>query len=312
VTLTAQYTPDGFKVTGTITRSDNGAPIGYVTVSYTIDGGSVEAVTTLSNGTYSIPVPNGATFEITGITRAGYQTAYTDPYTWPFTVNDNIYNIDFQLVPMKYDVTVTITVESDGGGTFEYSNDYGVTWIPVTTMVAGNHVIPNVSYDTPIWIRAIPANAGNGVVWNDAHPATRQVGDFKGTVAAGDMFLTVKFTPAAADDGDDMFLLLLLLPLAILALALMFFLFWGRGSQTAGTVRKDGKGAAGVKIEYTVDGKTNVTKTNGNGEYRIRAKEGSEVTIASVTKEGYTVSEKLPVSFIMQKNGKMTNFSMTE
>lgn len=70
--LYAQWTPDSYTVSGTL----SGGSVGGLTVSYTINGGSLQTVTTDASGNYTITdVPHGSDVFITPPTQSGYMVS---------------------------------------------------------------------------------------------------------------------------------------------------------------------------------------------------------------------------------------------
>jgi hypothetical protein len=100
------------------------------------------------------------------------------------------------------------------------------------------------------------------------------------------------------------------MPIAAVAAVVLILLFMLTGVRfrETGSVTHNGRGLAGVVIEYTMNGESGTAVTDRNGQYLIRALAGSEVTIMNAEKKGYELSGTLPEPFIMEK---ATNVDLT-
>jgi hypothetical protein len=82
--------------------------------------------------------------------------------------------------------------------------------------------------------------------------------------------------------------------------------------EVVGKVTYDGEGLAGARIEYTDDNVRKSVMTDKDGRYVIHT-DNSEITMISVTKDDYAVSEGsgLPVRLLINNGTITVNFTMT-
>jgi hypothetical protein len=283
-------------VSGTVTRSDNGAPIGGVTLYYELNGIPAYTLTDTYTGRYMISVPDGNLFTITGMEVWGYGPSPLNVYPSDVTItSDAIYDLEMDVGSF----TVTIEIEDDNG-TFEYSTDGGETWTPLTPNDDGEYVI-NVEYGNEVMIRVTPDD-GYDALWNDGMP-DESTGNIFTVKIADDTTVTVKFVPVpvAADDSDDFLKTLVFLMLCTIG-AFMLLAMLRKDAEVKGIVTSNGEGIEGTVVEYNISGgRTGTVMTDEEGNFSIKTSLGHELTITDVDKDGYKVDGKLPATAVVEK-----------
>ncbi|MCL2143606.1 MAG: carboxypeptidase-like regulatory domain-containing protein, partial [Methanomassiliicoccaceae archaeon] len=287
-----------YTVSGVVIDTDGNLFVG-VTVFYEING-VAGSTTTDAFGAYSVPnVPMNASFTAT-VMISGYAVTAVSYVS----VIDDITDADILLVKL---FTITITVTSDEGGTFEYMLNNDGIWRTLTADAFGNYVIYNVPKGTQMVIRAI-GDAGDDASWTD-DKGTRSVGPYVVASLDGDLSLEVAFLSSDKDEGTSVWMFLLF-PLIILSL--LIFLFWCRRTIVTGIVSVNGEGIAGVTVEYTIDGEPGEpVTTDADGRYVIFVRIDAEVEITSVAKTGHSVNEMMPTMTIEERVTEV-NFTASE
>ncbi|MDR0778250.1 MAG: hypothetical protein LBE48_02265, partial [Methanomassiliicoccaceae archaeon] len=97
---------------------------------------------------------------------------------------------------------------------------------------------------------------------------------------------------------------------ALALLALVLHLIRNRYKVT-GMISWNDKGLRGVTINYTMNGKTGVTKTDDDGRYSIGVATEFEIVITNVAKDGYLLTGKtVPTKVITERSSAGVNFVM--
>ena len=294
---TAIYVLPLYNVSGTITCTENGEPLGGVTVSYTING-SVGSVVSAADGRYTISVPGGSVFAMTGLSKTGYEATASNVYPSGVTMLSDLVQ-DLEMDLCRYDVNV----RAEPNTTFTYTLD-GVPGTFVTD-ASGRYTISAVPYGT---VLVITAPDGYDAAWE------YDIGAGAVRSAPGKTFThTVRGPTSVTADlsmtehGKDFGLALLLMGLAIASILLLMAIFLRRKQVLTGTVRQNGKGVAEVKIRYTVDGTQYTTQTDADGVYVIKGNKNADVTITEV---GAAVKETLPITKTLSERRTELDFNI--
>jgi hypothetical protein len=170
-----------------------------------------------------------------------------------------------------------------------------------------------VPHGTTIVIETIPEE-GYKVTWTDDNGKIT-TGNSCHFTATGNVTMTVTFPETTIEKELDIICLIfwVVVAAALIAFFVLILSSLIRYSVT-GMVRRSGsgRGISGAVIEYTVNGESGSVTTNDRGDYRINVKAGSEIVILNVTKDGYAISEKMPITFIAEKSSPGTDIIMKE
>gem|GEM_PF-1938606 len=256
----------GTFVAGTVFAG--GCGLADVTITYNIDGGSEQKVTTGQDGGYLISGTTlGSVVAIISVIKSGYtvveptpvnpavgtenftMSAGTGPCNLSGTVNRDVITGDPILIVTTVYYNTLDGIEhntpTDAQGGYSISAEFGEVIIikNITTVVTYRN---GVSYYTV----------------NEAMPSAsmRMEGDITG----------VNFTINTGYSGSF---------------------------TVSGTVTEGGNGFDGVTVTYTVNGGSEMTvMTDPDGKYKIpELMSGDGVSVISVTKAGYTVNETMPL-----------------
>ena len=249
--------------------------ITYYTVTFVTNGGSAVAAQKVAEGDLLLPVSTSRTnWDFGGwFSDETLTTVFmiaSDP------VNDNI--TLYAKWDEKTGVTYyTVTFVTNGGTAVATQKvAEGDLLLPVSTSRSGWVFGGWFSDDglTASWDVSDPVMSDMTLyaLWNDPADVTSKLvsGDGNGSMGAWALLL------------------------ALLALALLFFMVWLRVRPAViGIVLAYGRPSVSVAIEYTVNGRSGKVMTNYAGSYRITAPVGSEIVITSVG--GRPLAEKISV-----------------
>jgi uncharacterized repeat protein (TIGR02543 family) len=274
----------------------------YWTVTFVSNGGSAIPSQSVANGDLADEPANPSRkyWEFAGWYS---DAALTVPFNFDTPITEDT------IIYAKWnEILFTVTVAAENGTSFKYYFD-GVLKGSFTIGPSGEYKIFNVSGGTIIKIEAV-SDEGHTVEWKygaPGHEIRAPSGSVFSHTVGGDVRVTVTLTPA--EDPEEGFLWGILAALLITLLIYLALLRAG-GKAVTGTVAHNGSGLKGARVEYTVNGTEKQAVTDTSGGYIIKEPEGSLITITGVTKDGHAVSEKLPVSFIMEKGKTDINFEL--
>jgi len=191
---------------------------------------------------------------------------------------------------------VTVTVVSTPGKVFTYTlNGIDGTDSPFTMPPSGSYKI-KMAFGTHFEITAEEV-AG----WSlNGGPELRTVTYICNSVDA-DITITASFD----DTGDPVtpptpIPWVLIMVIGFAAIFLFFIILDDDEEEIYGKVTKDGKGVAGVKISYTINGESRVTTTDKDGDYAITAL-GDDVVVITEASKGDSSVWDLPPEIKMEK-----------
>ncbi|MCL2143853.1 MAG: InlB B-repeat-containing protein, partial [Methanomassiliicoccaceae archaeon] len=263
-------------------------------------------------------VPDGEKIFEPSTSREFYITEgwYLDPSfagtAWDFlndvVTEDITLYVKWDEDPMHAWFTITVSSEADR----YFTHTFDGTEPPESPFVipaSGEHDI------RAAFGMVFEVTAEEKVMWT--YEDTRTIGATFSETVEKDMYLTASFElPGAGDNAIDESWTLLILFL-ILAAFLLLFLLWSRNRPViTGTVKRDGAGAAGVEIGYTVKGKNAETASDvryvtadANGRYRITVPMGAEVAVISFAAGGNELSGRT-ASFLIDKKVTEADFDL--
>jgi len=170
---------------------------------------------------------------------------------------------------------------------------------------SGEYVIP-VTYGTVLEVEAAVGERQT-FVWDDG--LGRASGILITFTVHEDESITGTFMKLSTVEYNGIWSTIFLLILIIVIILIIWVLL--RRPVTRITIRYDGRPIKDAVIEYTVGGEMKEDRTDRNGSLRIDAPRGSEVVISSVSIGGAGVTEKLPISFIVEKDRTIELYGKT-
>jgi len=272
------------------------------TMTYSLNGGS-GTVPTETNKTYGqtftaaattgITAPIGKTFKEWNTASDGSGTGYAAGGTVTVPASN------LTLYAIWEDVFVTVTVTSTPGKEFTYTLN-GTPEAPFTIPASGTYVI------------TMPAGTNFSITAEEAVGWSVNSGPELRSVTYSQSSVNASFTLNAAFDDTGGLTppaptppWVLIIIIGFLATLFLIIFLDDDEEEVFGTVRKNGKGVAGVKISYKVNGVSGVTKTDKDGDYAITALEGDVVAITGVSKGDASVSNLPPEMRITKERTKV-------
>ncbi|MCL2786353.1 MAG: hypothetical protein FWD81_03945, partial [Methanomassiliicoccaceae archaeon] len=183
--------------------------------------------------------------------------------------------------------TVDLFVTSDDGGLFEYMLNGDGAWNVLDDTLV-------LLEGTVLQIRATPDIEGSTASWTYMGIITRDIEteseklQIQLVTLSEPMEVSVEFHHATESDIGLWWVVLL-----IAAHLTFIIIMLGRYTFITGIVVYKGKGVAGVKVSFTVRGKTKELVTDRNGRYSVSVLKGSDVVMISAVMSGQSVKEVL-------------------
>ncbi|MCL1983992.1 MAG: carboxypeptidase-like regulatory domain-containing protein, partial [Methanomassiliicoccaceae archaeon] len=289
---------NAYVIYGTVHDLVEEIPLDGVEITYRVNGGSpVTLPLTGAGGTFEISAVYLDAVSVS-ISKVGFKT---DPAGQTMSFGPMIEDeyAEFYMSVLRFNVTIEYT----GGGTVTYTLDNG-TPVPITCTESGTYVINDVAYGTDIVVTVVPDDRHTSQIEDDR--GLSRDSTFFSTELTGDVLLFATFT--FIEDSNALIWMSLLLLLALLMIILIILL--ARTGLT-GTVYYEGEGLEGVTVKYVMNGKERTAVTNDKGVYKIRAAVGSEITITDVSKNGYTLDQKMPRDIKYEKGTKGIDLTMS-
>jgi hypothetical protein len=205
-----------------------------------------------------------------------------------------------------------VIVNSDGGGSFEYV-------ITMTDPVTGDEFV----YESDVFTFGAGGGTHSIYVPHGASLEVTLTSDPKGKVEWDDGSLTRKFgTEYMRTINADMEITVFQIlnngpsawPWMLIALIGVLFLLMLLGDdddEVYGKVRRNGKGIAGAKVAYTINGGSRkIAVTDNDGDYSISVDIGDDVVITDVSCEGAEVTDGLPMGMHITKERTNMDFDL--
>jgi hypothetical protein len=227
----------------------------------------------------------------------GYMIAWytTSAHTvrWNLTANvTGDLNLYLQYTPTAYDVTIS----TDQAIEIAYSVNGGLTWTNYDFSPSGGSKTITVPAGQALHIKVVSSHDGYRAEWGDGRPTKVINPEYTRDVNAN-LNVTLYLVELKDGEGFDLMLLLILLAVAAGA-AIGVFLWYRRRAVIVGTVRHNGAGVEGVRIEYTKKGGSSAKSvtTGADGKYKIKTSMKADIVIAASGASGTEITIKKKVT----------------
>ncbi|MCL2712973.1 MAG: InlB B-repeat-containing protein, partial [Methanomassiliicoccaceae archaeon] len=263
------------------------------------------------------PANGEATFPVFALKASGKLNAPADPVwigfefigwydgedEWDF--DDDVVTEDMTLTARWIEIVIpeewfTVTVTSAEGGEFEYFFD-GVSQ-GIFVILAGDEHTISVLKGTRLSISALDLEEGYNARWVYGVTKITATGQFN-YVINNDLDVAVAYFEGQFMREIEV-LMLVILSTVVGAPIFMAFLCGMLPGVITIQVSFRGRLISDALIEYSITGKSgvNYVSTDSNGKMMMKVPLGSEITIQSISAGGSGVTEKMPMTFIAEKN----------